>query len=141
MAPRFRSPDELREVLDQVFTMVSDDPEMGPRLRAYGLPQRFAFTDVGLVVNLRGGRDGEAANLHWRWTDEVDWQPRVELAMSAETANRFFQGRENVPLAVARRRLRPGGDVSAALALVPVVKPVFQRYGALVRERYPPLVA
>ncbi|MDP9400283.1 MAG: hypothetical protein M3P39_04915 [Actinomycetota bacterium] len=141
MAARFRSPAEVREVLDQVFALMSTDPEMGPRLRAAQASQRFEFPDVELVVNLRAGRDGEAEHLHWAWTDEVDWEPRAELKMSSETANRFFQGKENVPFALARRRIRTGGDVSAALELVPVVKPVFERYGALVRERYPHLIA
>ncbi len=141
MAARFRSPAEVREVLDQVFALMSTDPEMGPRLRAAQASQRFEFPDVELVVNLRAGRDGEAEHLHWAWTDEVDWEPRAELKMSSETANRFFQGKENVPFALARRRIRAGGDISAALELVPVVKPVFERYGALVRERYPHLIA
>jgi len=32
-SPRFESGDEFREVIDQVFGMMSDDPEMGPALR------------------------------------------------------------------------------------------------------------
>jgi predicted esterase len=140
MAPSFHGPDEVREVLDQVFALVSEDPEMGPRVREAD-PQRFELTDVDLVVNLRGGRDGEPGNLHWRWTDEVDWQPRLELKMSSQTANRFFQGKEDLPLALARRRIRTGGDVGAALALAPLLRPVVERYGVLVRERYPHLVA
>ena len=43
--------------------------------------------------------------------------------MSSDTANRYFQGKENVPIALARRRIKSGGDVKAALSLIPVTKP------------------
>ena len=58
---------------------------------------------------------------------------------AAAPRNRYFQGRENVPLAIARRRIRTGGDVKAALALIPVTKPVYERYRALVASEYPHL--
>src|SRR5262249_31863354 len=101
MASPFQSPKEFREVMDQVFAMMSEDPEMGPRLRDADVPQRFEFEDVDLVMNIRAGQADEDANLHWEWTDEVDWQPRVRMTMSSETANRYFQGKENVALAIA----------------------------------------
>ncbi len=61
----------------------------------------------------------------WEWTDDVDWEPKVRMAMSSETANRYFQGKENVAMAIARRRIKAGGDVKAALALIPITKPVY----------------
>ncbi len=139
MATPFRSAAELREVMDAIFTMMSEDPEMGPRLRDADVPQRFEFEDLDLVVNIRARRGEERTNLHWRWTDEVDWQPKVRMKMTSEVANRYFQGRENVPLAIARRRIKAGGDVRAALALLPITRPVFPRYRALVAAKYPHL--
>jgi hypothetical protein len=139
MASPFQSPKEFREVMDRVFTMMSEDPEMGPRLRDADVPQRFEFEDVDQVMNIRAGKADEEANLHWEWTDEVDWRPRVRMTMSSETANRYFQGKENVPLAIARRRIKTGGDIRASLALIPITKPIYQRYRALVAADYPHL--
>ncbi len=136
----FRSAQELREVMDRVFAMMSEDAEMGPRLRDADVPQRFEFDDFDLVVNIRPGRDGETVNLHWEWSDEVDWEARVLMTMSSQTANRYFQGRENVVTAIARRRIRASGDVKAALALMPIVKPIHGRYRDLVAAEYPHLV-
>jgi hypothetical protein len=126
-------------VMDRIFRMMSEDPEMGPRLRDADVPRRFEFDDVDLVLNVRAGRPDEQANLCWVWTDAVDWSPRVRLAMSSETANRYFQGRENFAYAIARRRIRTRGDLRAALELLPVTKPIQQRYRALVAEEYPHL--
>jgi hypothetical protein len=137
--PQFRSPEELVEVMDQIFAMMSEDPEMGPRLRDADVPQRFEFTDVEMVVNIRAARDGEDGNLHWEWSDDVDWEPRVRMAMASSTANKYFQGRENVAMAIARRRIRTGGDVKAALALIPITKPMFERWRELASAQYPHL--
>ena len=126
-------------MMDRVFTMMSEDPQMGPSLRDADVPQRFEFEDFDLVMNIRAGRAEEDTNLHWEWTDEVDWPARVRMTMSSETANRYFQGRENVAIAIARRRIKTGGDIKASLALIPITKPVFERYRALVEAEYPHL--
>jgi hypothetical protein len=139
MPAAFNSPKEFREVMDKVFGLMDADPDMGPRLKAADVPQRFEFTDVDLVVNIRAAEAGEDGNLHWEWTDDVDWDPRVRMAMSSETANKYFQGKENVAVAIARRRIKAGGDVKAALSLIPVTKPVYAQYTALVEAEYPHL--
>jgi len=73
MASPFSSPKEFRDVMDRVFSLMSEDPEMGQKLRDADVPQRFEFEDVDMVMNIRAGQRGEDANLHWEWTDEVDW--------------------------------------------------------------------
>ena len=140
MGSSFASSREFREVMDRVFAMMDDDPEMGPQLRDADVPQRFEFDDVDLVVNIRAARAGEDRNLYWEWTDDVGWQPKVRMAMSSETANRYFQGKENIALAIARRRIKTGGDVKAALSLMPITKPVFARYREMLEAEYPHLV-
>src|SRR5436309_12052234 len=131
----FRSPEEFREVMDRTFALMSDDPEMGPQLRAADTPQRFEFTDVEMVVNIRAGQQGEP-NLAWEWSDDIAWEPKVKMAMSSETANRYFQGKENVAIAIARRRIKAGGDVKAALAILPITKPLFGRYRQMIEADY-----
>jgi hypothetical protein len=140
MAAAYQSPEECREVLDKTFAIMSEDPEMGPKLKDADTPQRFEFDDIDLVVNVRGAREGEEGNLAWTWSDEIDWEPRVRMTMSSETANKYFQGKENVAMAIARRRIKAGGDVKAALALIPITKPVYARYRELVEAEYPHLV-
>ena len=140
MSAEFRSPKEFREVMDRIFEMMSSDPDMGPKLRTADVPQRFEFSDVDMVVNIRAAGEGEDGNLHWEWTDDVDWEPKVKMTMSSETANKYFQGKENVAMAIARRRIKSGGDVKAALALMPVTKPVFAQYRAMLEAEYPHLV-
>ena len=139
MGAQFESAKELRQVMDQVFSMMDADPDMGPKLRDADTPQRFEFSDFDVVVNIRAAREGEEGNLYWEWSDDVDWKPKVEMTMSSEVANRYFQGKENVAMAVARRRIKTGGDVKAALALIPITKPIYSQYRDYVEREKPHL--
>jgi hypothetical protein len=124
--------------MDRTFKLMSEDPNIGPQLRDADAPQRFEFTDLEMVVNIRAGGP-EEDNLAWEWTDDVDWEPKVKMTMSSETANRYFQGKENVAIAIARRRIKAGGDVKAALAIIPITKPLFARYRQMIAVDYPHL--
>jgi hypothetical protein len=139
MASPFASAAEFRDVMDRLFQIMSEDEEMGPQLRDADVPQRFEFDDLDLVMNIRAARPGEDANLHWEWSDDVDWEPKVQMKMSSEVANRYFQGKENIALAIARRRIKTGGDIKASLALIPITKPIFARYRGIVLDEYPHL--
>jgi hypothetical protein len=141
MATPFRSSTEFREVMDRLFGIMSEDSEMGPKLRDADVPQRFEFEDLDLVLNIRARRGRERKNLHWEWTDDVDWEPKVRMSMASQTANKYFQGKENIPLAIARRRIKTGGDIGAALRLIPITKPIYERYRELLAEEYPHLMA
>jgi hypothetical protein len=60
--------------------------------------------------------------------------------MDSDVANKYFQGKENIPMALARRRIKSGGDVKAALKLIPITKPVYAQYRQMLEEEYPHLV-
>jgi hypothetical protein len=136
----FSSAKEFREVMDRVFTLMSTDPDMGPKLRDARVPQRFEFPDQDAVVNITYDDSGGDQNLRWVWSDDVDWKPQVEMTMDSDVANKYFQGKENVPMALARRRIKASGDVKAALKLMPITKPVFGQYRELLEREYPHLV-
>src|SRR5436190_18195188 len=108
---------------------MSTDAEMGPKLRDAQTPQRFEIPDLDLVLNVTY-RDEvvDGQHLRWEWSDDVDWEPAVGMIMDSDVANRYFQGKENSAIALARRRINSKGDVKKALALIPITKPVFKRY-------------
>jgi hypothetical protein len=131
----FKSETEFREVMDRTFALMRDDADMGPELREADTPQRFEFSDLNLVVNIRAGGPDEP-NLVWEWSDQVAWEPKVRMTMSSDTANRYFQGKENVAIAIARRRIKAGGDVKAALAIIPITKPLYTHYRDMIASDY-----
>src|ERR671915_2174330 len=99
----FASAEEFRKVMDRTFELMSTDAEMGPKLRDAQTPQRFEFPDLDLVVNINAADEVEGGqHLRWEWSDAVGWEPEVEMIMDSEVANRYFQGKENVAVALAR---------------------------------------
>ncbi len=138
---KFSSPEQFREVIDRTFEMMSTDPDMGPKLRDAETPQRFEFPDLDLVVNITYAPEVvDGRHLRWAWSDDCDWEPEVEMTMDSDVANRYFQGKENIAVALARRRIKSSGNVKKALALIPATKPVFKRYRAMIEREYPHLV-
>src|SRR4029450_4492772 len=99
----FHSAAEFREVMDKVFTIMSTDPDMGPKLRDARVPQRFEFPDKADVDNTTYDDSGGEQNLQWKWSDAVDWDPQVEMTMNSDVANKEFQGKETGPMALGRR--------------------------------------
>jgi hypothetical protein len=128
--------------MDRVFEMMSTDPEMGPKLRDAETPQRFEFPDLDLVVNITSAQDdSDGNNLVWEWSDDVDWEPEVKMTMDSDVANKYFQGKENVAMAIARRRIKTSGNVKKALALIPITKPIYARYRDYLEAEHPDLLA
>lgn len=127
---KFRSKKEFKEVFDKLFTLMSTDPRMGPKLAAARVPQRWEFSDLGLVLNATYADPAAAKQGHflrWKW-GTCEWEPEVEMKMDSDVANKYFQGKENVPLAIARGRIKAKGSVPKALKLIPITKPVYQKY-------------
>ena len=56
------------------------------------------------------------------------------MTMDADTAHRFWLGKVNVTVALARGQMKAKGPVAKILKLVPLVKPVFPRYRAMLEE-------
>ncbi|HYF26471.1 MAG TPA: hypothetical protein VD931_12085 [Baekduia sp.] len=120
--------------------MLSEQPDIGPGLAAAQMPSRMEVLDVGLVLHVRPAADGEDGHLWWTWDEkDVDWEPRLRLAMRSDVANRFLQGRENFAIAVARRRIRISGDTRAVFGFIPMARKVVPQYRTLVEQRFPHL--
>jgi hypothetical protein len=135
----FNSAKEFREVMDRTFELMSTDPDMGPKLRDSETPQRFEFPDLDLVVNVTYNDDDSTDCLKWEWSDDVAWEPDVNMQMDSDVANRYFQGKENIGGAAARGGIKTSGNVKKALAIIPITKPVFAQYREMVEREYPHL--
>ena len=117
----FRSASEFREVMDRTFGLMSTDPEMGPKLRDAQGPAAVRVPGPGRrrqrhLRRLRVASRTSAGSGRTTSTGNQRWT----MTMSSEVANRYFQGKENVPLALARRRIKSSGDVKSALKLIPI---------------------
>ena len=128
----FESEEQFKSVIERIFQMMNDHPETGPRLHAARAPNRFEFTDYGLRFDVTHTSPDEAETgrfLKWTWDGEgCDWEPVIQIKMDSDVANRYFQGKENIAMAVATGRIKVRGPVSKLLELGPVTRPVHALY-------------
>ena len=131
----FRSPAELREVLDALLAELDTDERLGPLLRSARLRLRLEFTDAGLALNLASSANDEH-NVEWSFAARPPWRPNLTLAMDSAVANRWLQGAESIAVAIARGRARCGGDGRAALAFLPLARLLREPYERLIGASY-----
>ena len=134
----FRSADEMREVLERTLEAVNRNARAGNQLRAAGLDMLVEVSDFKAVVRVRAS-DEPGHYIQWRFDRRGRPKPRLTLTMDSETANAWLQGRESIPMAIARRRMKCSGNARDALRYLPVLKLISQRYRKLVRSDYPHL--
>jgi putative sterol carrier protein len=130
---------EFRELLDATLRATDADAKLGPLLRATSLRMRLRFPDVKLVLNIAAS-DEPDHHVQWKFSDRVDWKPKLELTMDSQTANAFLQGKESLAVAIARGRVRVKGDARMALLYLPATRLMVEPYRRTVQDTHPDLV-
>jgi hypothetical protein len=132
----FKSAAEFRRIFERIFELMNETPEVGRALRDAHAPHRFLITDLDLEFNVDAAPDAEERKgrfLRWTW-GKPDWKPVVTMKMASDVANRFFQGKENVALALAFGRVKLSGPPLTLLRLAPVTNPIHPVYRAWLKK-------
>jgi putative sterol carrier protein len=79
-------------------------------------------------VKMKEGQDGQVD------LGPTDLQPEIVMTMDADTAHKFWLGKVNVTMALARGQMKAKGPVAKILKLVPLTKPIFPRYRQMLEE-------
>lgn len=128
---------EFRAAVERAFELAESDEKIGPAICAAKPRLRFVFTDSDLVLHVWAQDDGR---LRWSF-DAVEWQPKLTLTMSMQTANRFLQGSESIAVAIARGEVKVLGSAQAALRYLPATRMLREPYRRVIAERHPELAA
>jgi putative sterol carrier protein len=117
----FKDADEVRHYIGSVFQAGFDDPEIGPKMQATGLVVKFAFTDpeADLVVDMGNQTIGDGAGMG---------EPNATMRMTADLGSAYWQGKVNLPLSMARGKIKVDGNVASLLKLAPLGKKLFPKY-------------
>ena len=119
--PGFATPEEMHRYIGRVFQDALADPELGDKMAATGLVLRVHCTepDCDLTIDLPNkkviaGTDGPT--------------PDATMSMSTETANEYWQGKVNLPFAMARGKVKVEGKLTKLLQLAPMTRKLFPVY-------------
>ena len=128
--PYFKDADEVYAFIGKLFEDLAADEELSPKFRKANTVVQYQYRnpESQITVDLREGSEGQVD------CGESSLEPEVVMSMEADTAHRFWLGKVNVTVALARGQMKAKGPVAKILKLVPLVKPVFPRYRAQLEQ-------
>jgi hypothetical protein len=128
--PYFKDAEDVYAHLGRLFEDIIADEELG---------QRFKGADT--IIQIRMRRPDSQVTLKALQEEDLvvdfgvtELRPEVVLAMDADTAHRFWLGKVNVTVALARGQISARGPVAKILKLVPLVDPVRGRYESRLQD-------
>ena len=126
----FKDAEELYSFIGRLFEDLAADDELGPKFRKANTIVQYQYRNPDSQITVKM-RDGEESRVD---CGETQLDPEVVMTMEADTAHRFWLGKVNVTVALARGQMRAKGPVAKILKLLPLVKPVFPRYRKMLEE-------
>ncbi|OBI21433.1 sterol carrier protein [Mycobacterium sp. E2327] len=118
----FKNSAEVAKYIGGIFETAFDDPEIGPKLVDTGLVVAFAFIEPEALVVI------DMANKSVREGLEGGPSPTATMSMTADTGNGYWQGKVNLPLAMAKKKIKVEGNVASLLKLAPLGKKLYPGY-------------
>jgi putative sterol carrier protein len=128
--PYFKDADEVYAYIGRLFEDLAADDELGPKFRKANtiVQYRYSNPDCLITVKMIDGQEGQVD------CGDTQLEPEVVMTMEADTAHKFWLGKVNVTVALARGQMKAKGPVAKILKLVPLTKPVFPRYRKLLED-------
>ena len=122
----FKDAQEVYDTMGKLFKDLAEDEEVAERFRTANTIVQYDYRepDSKITLRLQQGQPGDVD------FGETEMEPEVVMSMEADTAHRFWLGKVNVTVALARGQIKATGPVAKILKLVPLTKPVFPRYQA-----------
>ena len=125
----FRDAQDVYDCIGRIFEEAIADPEIGPQTKEAGLTMRFHFTDPDSFIYVDFA-EGKVV-----FGDEVlGTDPAIRLNMKADDANKFWLGKLNLVMAMAKKQVRASGSVPEMLKMLPLAKPLYARYESILRD-------
>jgi putative sterol carrier protein len=125
----FTDADEVYTYIGKMFEVAVADPTFVAATKDTDLVVLLTQTDPAatMLIDFPGRKVpcGDAA---------VGAKSTVQLRMSSDNSNKFWQGKLNFTLAMAQRKVKLDGKRSLALKLLPLTAPLFATYQTTLRE-------
>jgi putative sterol carrier protein len=120
----FKDDQEVYAYIGKLFEDLSVDPELSPKFRKADTIVQYQYRNPESQITVRM-KENEEPTVD---LGPTDMDPEVIMTMEADTAHKFWLGKVNVTVALARGQMKAKGPVAKILKLVPLVKPVFPKY-------------
>lgn len=121
--PGFANEDELFKYVGAIFEKGFADDELGPKMASTAMvfETRCSEPDASIIIDMEGKKVYKGSDADRPASDAT-------LIMTTETANAYWQGKVNLPFAMARNKVTVEGNVAKLLSLSPLAKKLFPQY-------------
>ena len=107
--PVFKDDQEVYQYIGKLFQDLADDDELGPKFRKADTIVQYKYTnpDSQITVKMKDGEEGQVD------FGDDEMQPEIVMSMEADTAHKFWLGKVNVTMALAKGQMKakgPGGE-------------------------------
>ena len=129
----FESKEQFQEVFNKFWEKAIQDSEVVEKLTKAKIVVRFDIEEpeVHMTINFRDpGPNGEIGTLAF----DSDASPEIIVWSKSETTNKFWQGKLNTTVALARGQVKLDGSVAKALGLLSKIKPLYAIYPEVLKE-------
>ena len=126
----FKDADDVYGTIGKLFQDLADDDELGPKFRKADTIVQYQYKnpDSQITVKMKDGEEGQVD------LGPSDLDPEIVMIMDADTAHKFWLGKVNVTMALAKGQMKAKGPVAKILKLVPLTKPIFPRYRQMLAD-------
>jgi putative sterol carrier protein len=122
----FKDEQEVYQYVGKMFEDLMADEALASQFQKANTIIQYQYREPDSQITVKI-LDGESPQVD---LGPTTLEPEVVMAMEADTAHRFWLGKVNVTVALAKGQIKAKGPVAKILRLVPLVKPVFPRYRA-----------
>lgn len=124
----FTDESEVYTYLGGIFELATKTDGLADKLAGSGVVLRVNYTEPDATITV------DMPNKEVETGGDSTKVPNVELFMTADTGNRFWLGKVNLSVAMARGTVRAKGPVPKLLKLIPTAKELFPEYEKMLVE-------
>ncbi len=132
----FRDAAQFYDCVGGLMDFAKQDPQIGPKIAKSGIVIQFRYTEPEATTTINAKDEPSQPGAY---VDVIhgpcDLKPDVTMTMEADVSHAFWHGKVNLVAALAKKQIRAKGPIPKILKLLPAVKPLYEIYPKILREK------
>ncbi|MGH8998497.1 MAG: SCP2 sterol-binding domain-containing protein [Acidimicrobiia bacterium] len=126
----FGSAEELYETLGAFMETTTQEPDMRPKFTAADTTFLVECREPDCAILVDCTQDPPVVTLGPPPGTPAD----IRIGMRADDAHRFWQGKLNMTVALAKKQVQVSGAMGKMMKLLPAMRPAFPRYRRFLQD-------
>ncbi len=131
--PFYESTEQLKEVFENFWPRAIAVDDVYEKLVKSGIVVRFDIEqpEIHVTIDFKNpGPDGKLGSLSF----DSSAEPEITVWSTSETTNKFWQGKLNTTIAMAKGEVKMQGSIAKALGLLSKIKPLFKLFPEVLKD-------